>query len=611
MYLNKLLRIKYNMKKILLLVFIFSANFIFAQFEIDKVRNSEITKEEIYEHIKYLASDKLEGRYPGSTGGTLAMDYLSKEFQTYGLTPFGDSSYIQPFDMITDLRLGEENSLVISMKDKSTQYKTEKDWMPLSYSSSGKMSGYLMFVGYGITAPDLNYDDYKGMLVEGKIVVIMTNSPTSNSKDNKFSSYESIYKKIIRARDNKAAGVIVISDPTSDDNMPKLVYSLASKSSGIPVIKVKREYFENIFKDLKFDLKKVQENIDKNLKPESFALTNYTANVSVSLEQVKARTGNVLGYIEGSDPVLKNEVIVIGGHYDHLGWGGENSLYEGKEKKIHYGADDNASGTTGVLEIAQKFASNKTASKRSILFMCFTGEEEGLIGSAYFTNSKLFGKLNIVSMINMDMIGRMENDKLVINGTGTSSDWVKNLDGINKNYNFTMSYIPDGFGPSDQSSFYAKNIPVLFFFTGLHTDYHKPADTYDKINTTGEEKVARYVYDLVYEIANADKKPEFTKVAESNEKKQETGPVKVYVGTIPDFSSNEEGYKISGVKEGSPAEKGGIMAGDLMIKFGTKEVKNIYDYTAALGDYKPGDEVEIIVKRNNETITCKVILGKK
>jgi C-terminal processing protease CtpA/Prc len=243
--------------------------------------------------------------------------------------------------------------------------------------------------------------------------------------------------------------------------------------------------------------------------------------------------------------------------------------------------------------------------------MCFSGEEEGLIGSAYFVNSPIFSKLNIVSMINMDMIGRMENDKLVINGTGTSSDWVKNLDGINKNYNFTMSYIPDGFGPSDQSSFYAKNVPVLFFFTGLHKDYHRPSDTYDKINTTGEEKVARYVYDLVYEIANADKKPEFTKVAESNEKKQETGPVKVYVGTIPDFSSNEEGYKISGVKEGSPAEKGGIMAGDLMIKFGTKEVKNIYDYTAALGDYKPGDEVEIIVKRNNETITCKVILGKK
>ena len=174
-----------------------------------------------------------------------------------------------------------------------------------------------------------------------------------------------------------------------------------------------------------------------------------------------------------------------------------------------------------------------------------------------------------------------------------------------------MSYIPDGFGPSDHSSFYSKNIPVLFFFTGLHTDYHKPSDTYDKINSEGEEKVAKFVYDLAVDICTADKKPDFTKVAENTEKKQETGPVKVYVGTIPDFSSNEEGYKISGVKEGSPADKGGIISGDLMIKFGTKDIKNIYDYTAALGEYKPGDEVDIVVKRNSEVVTLKVTLGKK
>lgn len=611
MYQNNLLRIKYNMKKILILALIFSANFIFAQYDIDKVRNNEITKEEIYEHIKYLASDKLEGRYPGSTGGVLAMDYLSKEFQTYGLVPFGDSSYIQPFDMITDLKLGEGNVLEILNKDKSKKINVENDWMPLSYSSSGNMSGYLMFLGYGISAPDLNYDDYKGMLVEGKIAVIMTNSPTSNSTVNKFSSYESIYKKIVKARENKAAGVIIISDSKTEDNLPKLVYSLSSKSAGIPVIRVKREFIANIFKEMKYDLDKVQENITKNQKPESFALTNYTASGKVSLEQVKARTGNVIGYIEGSDPVLKNEVIVIGGHYDHLGWGGENSLYDGKDRKIHYGADDNASGTTGVLELAQKLSANKSSLKRSILLMCFTGEEEGLIGSAYFTNSPIFSKMNIVSMINMDMIGRIENDKLVINGTGTSTGWVSTLDEVNKNYNFTMSYIPDGFGPSDQSSFYSKNIPVLFFFTGLHTDYHKPSDTYDKINISGEEKVVRYVYDLVNNIANAEKKPEYSKVAESNEKKQETGPVKVYVGTIPDFSSNEEGYKISGVKEGSPAEKGGITAGDLMVKFGSREIKNIYDYTAALGEYKPGDEVEITVKRNGEAMIFKIVLGKK
>jgi hypothetical protein len=600
-----------QLKKIIVLILFFSLNYVFAQNDIEKVRNNEITKEEIYRHIKYLASDKLEGRYPGTIGGNLAMDYISKEFKTYGLTPFGDSSYIQPVEMITDLRLGNGNKLELIKEGESINYEVEKDWIPLSFTSNGNMNGELVFIGYGITAPDLNYDDYKGIDVTGKIVVIITNSPTSTSTNNTFFQYESLYKKISKARDNKAAGIIVVTDKYTEDILPKLIYSLASRSSGIPIVKLRREYIENIFSDLRKDFEKIQEKINDKHNPESFVLSGWSVKANINVEQVKAKTGNVLGYIEGNDPILKNEVIVIGAHYDHLGWGGENSLYEGKNKKIHYGADDNASGTTGVLEVAQKLSSNKELLKRSILLICFTGEEEGLIGSSYFTNSSIFSKLNIVTMINMDMIGRMEDNKLIINGTGTSSTWVKELDEINNNYNFTMSYIPDGFGPSDQSSFYSKNIPVLFFFTGLHPDYHKPSDTYDRINSEGEEKVTKFVYDLSLNIDTAVKKPDFTKVVESTEKRRETGPVKVYVGTIPDFSSNEEGYKISGVKEGSPADKGGMKAGDLMIKFGGKEIKNIYDYTAALGEHKPGEEVEVLVKRNNDTLTVKVILGKK
>ncbi len=599
------------MKKLLFIILFFSISYIFAQNDIEKVRNSEITKEEIYEHIKYLASDKLEGRYPGSNGGNLAMDYLSKEFQTYGLTPFGDSSYIQFVDMITDLKLGKGNTLELMKNGESERCEIENEWMPLSFSSNGKMSGELVFAGYGITAPDLKYDDYSGIDVAGKIVIIMTNSPTNAATNNTFFQYESIYKKILRARENKAAGIIVISDYYTEDVLPKLVFSLASKSSGIPVIKLRREYVEDIFSDLGKDLKSIQKKINSKSKPESFSLKRWTVSANINIEQVKARTGNVIGFIEGIDAELKKEVIVLGAHYDHLGYGDENSLYQGKDKKIHYGADDNASGTTGVLEIAQKLYANKETLRRSILLVCFTGEEEGLIGSSYFTNSSIFGKINVVTMINMDMIGRMENDKLIINGTGTSSRWVQELDEINKRYNFTTSYIPDGYGPSDQSPFYSKNIPVLFFFTGLHTDYHKPSDTYEKINTEGQEKVSKFIYEIILNIAVSDKKPEFTKVAESTEKKKETGPVRVYVGTVPDFSSNEEGYKISGVKEGSPAEKGGIMTGDLMIKFGNKEIKNIYDYTAALGEYKPGDEVEVVLKRNGEEMTVKIVLGKK
>lgn len=593
------------------LLFSVSVNFIFAQTDIEKVRNNEITKEEVYEHIKYLASDKLEGRFPGTTGGTLAMDYISKEFKTYGLTPYGDSSYIQKVEMTTDLQLGKNNELIFLKGKETVTLKVEKDWIPLGFTSNGKMSGELVFLGYGISAPDLNYDDYKDIDVNGKIVVIMTSSPTSTANNNTFYQYESLFKKLSKARDNKAAGIIVISGYETEDILPKLTYSLAKQSSGIPIIKVKRNNIENMFSELNMDFEKIQKDINSKQKPNSFSLGKWSVKANINVEQVKAGTGNVIGYLEGNDSTLKNYVIVIGAHYDHLGWGGENSLYESKDKKIHPGADDNASGVTGVLEIAQKLSANKELLKRSILFICFTGEEEGLIGSTYFTNSSIFNKLLIVTMINMDMIGRMENDKLVINGTGTSSLWVNELDELNKKYNFSMSYIPDGYGSSDHSSFYSKNIPVLFFFTGIHPDYHKPSDTYDKINTAGEEKVIKYVYDLAIDISTVNRLIDFTRVVNNNEKKQETGQFKVYVGTIPDFSSNEEGYKISGVKEGSPADKGGIIAGDLMIKFGGKEIKNIYDYTAALGEHKPGDEIEITVKRNNEVLTLKVILGKK
>ena len=227
------------------LLFSVSVNFIFAQTDIEKVRNNEITKEEVYEHIKYLASDKLEGRFPGTTGGTLAMDYISKEFKTYGLTPYGDSSYIQKVEMTTDLQLGKNNELIFLKGKETVTLKVEKDWIPLGFTSNGKMSGELVFLGYGISAPDLNYDDYKDIDVNGKIVVIMTSSPTSTANNNTFYQYESLFKKLSKARDNKAAGIIVISGYETEDILPKLTYSLAKQSSGIPIIKVKRN---NIYK---------------------------------------------------------------------------------------------------------------------------------------------------------------------------------------------------------------------------------------------------------------------------------------------------------------------------------------------------------------------------
>lgn len=610
------------MKKLFIfisLLFLQSSS-LFSQFDIDKVRNIDITKEEVYEHIKYLASDKLEGRYPGTNGDILARQYLSREFQKYGLKPEGDSAYIQRFDMNNGVKAGKLNSLKFSGLD-GTVNVDGKDFTPLSISSNGKAEGRLVFAGYGIKADVQNYNDFSDkngneINVEGKVIVIMRYSPTyMNTSNDKFSAYESFRAKLSVIKELKPAGIIIITPPdnnSNEDDLMEIGNDLVRQNSGIPIINVRRSLIASMMSARGYYLNSIVNDINTNFKPNCFEFPDVTAEFNVDLQDDIAKTGNVIGLLEGSDPVLKNEVIVVGAHFDHLGYGGSNSMYSGKEKLIHHGADDNASGTAGVLELAQKFSSDKNKIKRSILFLCFTGEEEGLIGSSYFTQSKKFKEFNIVAMINMDMIGRLKDNKLILNGTGTSSYWIPEIEKLNKTYNFSISMSPDGFGPSDHSSFYAKNLPVLMFFTDLHGDYHKPSDTYDKINSDGEAKVVRMVYDMAYDIVNEQTKPEFTKVVKKEEEnKGERKSVRVYVGTVPDFSYNGDGFKISGVQAGSPAEKYGILAGDIMIKFGDKEIKNIYDYTAALGEYKPGQEVDVTVKRDDKEVCLKVTLGKK
>jgi len=260
--------------------------------------------------------------------------------------------------------------------------------------------------------------------------------------------------------------------------------------------------------------------------------------------------------------------------------GETGSLYRGNEPQIHNGADDNASGTTGVLELAEKFANEKDKLKRSIIFINFSGEELGLLGSAYFVNNSPINVSKMSTMINMDMIGRLnEKNELIVYGVGTSQGFKELLDS-NNSYNFTLAFHDDGYGPSDHSSFYGKNIPVLFFFTGTHPDYHRPSDDADKINFTGEEKILNYVYDITYKINTAEQKPVYVNVP--RKETGTTGGWKVYVGTIPDYAANVEGFKISGVNEGSPAQKGGIQADDIMISFGGKKITNIYDYVMPL-----------------------------
>ncbi len=585
----------------------------------DEPGEKEITKSDIMKHITYLASDELEGRFPGTEGDVLTQKYISEEFEKYKLKPAGENGYVQPFDMYTHVRLSGNNSLNIAVNGANTKYEVEKDFVPYGFSGSGIVSGNIAFVGYGISTPDGKYDDYKdkdgnAIDVSGKILLMMRYSPGgSDPHSNPFEQFESSRFKAMKAKELNAAGVILINGPNTgdEDKLAKMTFDNVLQDVGLPVISCKREVAMRILEANGLDLKAIQDGIDNSKTPNSILLSNASAELETNVEPVKVVTDNVIGFLEGTDPVLKKEVIVIGAHKDHLGYGHYGSLYSGTDKQVHNGADDNASGTSGMLEIAQKLSADKKNLKRSYLFLAFGGEEAGLLGSSYFTNSEIFKKRNVVAMLNMDMIGRLADDKLIIYGTGTSPFWTKALDSLNANYNFKMTFSEEGSGRSDHASFYNKDIPVLHFFTGTHKDYHSPSDDIALINQEGAAKVTSMVYDVALALDGLSAKPDFTKiVAQSNEGKS-MGSVKVYVGTIPDYSYTGSGMKISGVKEGGPAEKGGLKAEDIIIKFGENEVKDIYGYMYAMGGYKPGDEVVIIVKRNNEEVALNVTLGSR
>ena len=581
------------MKKIFFVIFALTG-FLFAQ-----DNNPEITAKELQDHINYLASDELEGRMTGTPKLSEAAEFLKNEFKSYGLEPLFNGGYFQEFPFMEKLELGKN---VLTISGKSCEL--SKEFIPLGFTDNNVVQGNIVFAGYGISAKDLDYDDYTNVDVKDKIVVVFRNHPDMKTPHSKFDQYSSLRYKTTTARDKGAAGIIFINTKDSkEDALVDLKYDDAAKITGISSVSVKRANLNFL------PLTDLQNQIDSTLKSKSF-LIDPPVNVSLTTEvkEVKGTSVNVGGIIKAANNKFPGEYLVIGAHFDHLGWGGQNSLYMG-EPAIHNGADDNASGTSGLLELAEKFSSIKDKLDRDIVFISFSGEELGLLGSSFVVNNFPLPIENDIAMINMDMIGRL-NDKndLIVYGTGTSSKWKNILDDKNE-YDFTLTFNDEGFGPSDHSSFYGKKIPVLFFFTGTHSDYHKPSDDADKINGSGEEKVVKYVFDVALAIANSATRPDYISV-----ERKDTGTMtgtKVYVGTVPDFAGEVDGYKLGGVTDGSPAAKAGLQAGDIIINFGDKKISNIYDFTYALGDHVPGDKVNVIVKRGEEELTVEIELGSR
>ncbi len=565
------------------------------------IKNQQSTNN-LRSHVKYLASDKLEGRYPCTKGDSLAAEYIRSEFLKNGLSPLSQNGF-QYFDIISSISLGEDNSLVF----KNKTYKVNIDYVPLSFGKNTVLSSEIFFAGYGfiIDSDSLYWNDYKDNDIKDKWVMILRGSPEGDNPHSVYSEHLSLRKKVLNAKDNSAAGVIFVSGENfdNDDSLISLSYEQSQQDLGIPIIHIKRDLANQILNTSNTSIQALETKIDQDFK-----LFNIQEKLTVSTNIIfnKQKTQNVIAYIEGNDAQLKDEYIIIGAHYDHLGYGGHKSGSRRPHiNEVHNGADDNASGVSIILELAKSI--QKINNKRSILFIAFGAEEMGLIGSKHFVNSGLIDNDKIQTMINLDMVGKLKPEKVLnVSGTKTGIDLEKYLtDSFNRSQ-LDYAFDAKGYGPSDHSSFYVNDVPVLFFFTGGHTDYHTPFDDYDKLNYSGMSLIKNLLFELVLNLDNTSK----ITFQESGPKKQAKIPsrFKVTLGIMPDYVYNKtKGLRIDAVLPDKPAFNGGIKDGDIIIKMGNKPVSDIYEYMHRLSEYNKGDKVEVLVVRDNREIALEII----
>jgi aminopeptidase YwaD len=579
---------------------------------------ASITPQSYLDHIKFLASDNLKGRATGSPELERAADYIAGQFKAAGLKPAGGNGYRQPFQVITDAKMGPANHLQVSENGRKTELKPGSGYVPFSFSSSGQGSAGVVFAGYGITAGEFNYDDYANLDVKDKFVLIMRHEPQENDEHSPFEGKEltkhaTFVLKAVNAKMHGARGVILINDngahKETKDELDKFGRATGPTDAGIFFIQMRTATAEEWLKAEGHDLKQIVADIDKNLAPESFPLTKVSVDLEVDIRHERKTVNNVVGYLPGQT----SEFVIIGAHYDHLGLGDEHSLAQSQVGQVHHGADDNASGTAGVIELAKWFATQPQP-KRGILFMTFAGEEIGLLGSSYFAEHPTMPIDKAVAMLNMDMIGRIRDGKIYVNGTGTGSTLARIVNGAQVPPQLKIDLGESaGYGGSDHMSFTPKQVPVIFFFSGLHGDYHKPSDTWDKIDATGAAALLSYVGDIATRIANDPERPQFQKVPErarpiSGGSGSGYGP---NFGSVPDFNEPPKGVRFADIREGSPAAKAGLKPGDILISFDGKDIGNLYDFTYALQAHKPGDNVPVTVLRGSQTIEAKVLLTER
>ena len=591
--------------------------------------------------VEWLAAPEREGRGPGTKGIDEAADWVARQFAAVGLatvevTAPGDASEkgaaggpFQTFAMTLDARLGDAAGNTAELVGPPGQdgmprripLELGKDFTPLAAGGSGRFDLPLVFAGYGITAPAENYDDYAAAgagqrgLAKGSAAVVLRQEPQKDDPHSVFdgnqaSQHAALARKIANASEHEVGAVVFCND-TDADGDALMAFTRAgdgSEKRAMPVLHLRRAVVDGVVKEaVGRDLAAIQRGIDESLTPQSGPLAGWRIRGQTAIERVETVGRNVIGILPGtagSSAPGAGETVVLGAHYDHLGYGGANSAAPG-EHAVHHGADDNASGTALLVEVARMLR-QRGPFPRTILFVAFSGEERGLLGSAHYAANAAVPLADTVAMVNLDMVGRLDGDKIVVHGTGTGTGLEPLVDRLVAARGFEAAKEPGGFGPSDHSSFYARKIPVLHLFTGSHADYHRPTDPAEKINYDGMVRIAGLVADIVADLASAPERPAYIEVA--SKQFARGGGDRPYFGSIPDFGKPGKGYAITGATKDSPAAKGGLKGGDVIVRLGESAVTGLEDFDSALRKHKGGDTIPVVVLRDGGEVTLQVTL---
>jgi len=575
----------------------------------------------LLEQVKALTAPEMGGRAAGTSGADRAARYIAERFREAGLRPGGEDGYFQWFEVVTGVRLGEPNRLRLRAGGRAAEHAAGEAFMPFRFSDSGRAEGEVAFAGYGITAPDLGYDDYAGLDARGKVVLVLTHEPRERDPASPFRRpeafhYRELRHKVINAREHGAAAVVIVTDEHHRDQPDRLTPLRGSAAAewGLLAVHASRPVASALLEGSGTSLGRLQEEIERTLAPRSRPLPGARLALEVRLVRERGRSANVVGLLPGRDPRLREEAVVIGAHYDHLGIGMESSLAPERVGEVHPGADDNASGTAVLLALARAFAGAGGA-PRTLVFAAFGGEELGLLGSSHYVRAPAVPLERTLAMLNLDSVGRLREGRLHVLGVDSAREFRALLAPIGDALDLDLRLAGDAVGPSDHTPFFQHGRPVLFFFTGPHGDYHRPSDTWDRINAEGLRQVARAALQAARQLAGREAPLTFVRpaAAPARAARDRTGGgYGAYFGSVPDFTQPPgAGVRLGGVRPGSPADRAGLAAGDVILRFGGVRVQSLDDLLFALRRHRAGETVEVIYLREGAERTARATLEER